>query len=154
MLPKRLIGRVSALLGGEIVLQPQRRETQTLSPRAWDRPGGLPPLPILLAACLAQPSHPALCPGEDPLNVKPVHRLARGLLLCAALLGRLVTFARELAREPLTPASLGLKLQRQLVTARVAVLLVLSLVGRDRLGDDLPRDPVIVHVGITGRARR
>lgn len=34
------------------------------------------------------------------------------------------------------------------------MLLVLSLVGRDRLGDDLPRDPVIVNIGVAGRARR
>jgi hypothetical protein len=53
VLPERLIGRVPALLSGEIVLQPPRRDPQTLSPRAWDRRGGLPPLPVLLAARFA-----------------------------------------------------------------------------------------------------
>ena len=158
MLPKRLIGRVPALLGGEIVLQPPRRETQPLSPRARDRPGGLPPLLVELAARFAQPSLPALRPRDDPLDVEPVRRLARRLLLRPALLARrlivLVRLALQLAHEPLTPARLGLKLGRQLITARVAVLLVLGLIGRDRLGDDLPRDPVIVNVGVTGRARR
>ena len=33
------------------------------------------------------------------------------------------------------------------------MLLVLGLIGRDRRGDDLPRDPVIVNVRVTARAR-
>ena len=61
--------------------------------------------------------------------------------------------AGELALKPRAPTRRGLKLRRELVTARVTVLLVLGLVGRDRLLDDLPRDPVIVNVRVTARVR-
>ena len=158
VLPKRLIGRVSALLGGKIILQPHRRETQPLMPRSWDRRGGLPPLLVLLATRFAQPAHPALGPRDDPLDVKSVRRRFGRALLRPGLLRRhlvvLVTLALELAHEPLPPARLGLKLGRQLISARVAVLLVLGLIGRDCLSDDLPCDPVIVNVRVTGRVRR
>jgi hypothetical protein len=53
---------------------------------------------------------------------------------------RLGLLTGKLALKPLAPTSFGLKLRRQLVAARHAVPLVLGLVGRDRLGDDLPRE--------------
>src|SRR5438094_1542809 len=102
-----------------------------------------------------QPPLPALHPGEDPLGIEPLQRIT-GLLLDRPVLAALITSGRslELALKPLTTTSLRRQLRRQLVTPRVLMLLVLGLVGRDRLSDDLPRNPVIVDVRVTARARR
>jgi hypothetical protein len=103
-----------------------------------------------------QPSLPALYPGEDPLGVKPIQRIT-SFILDRLLLTDLITsrlLLQKLARQPRTTTSLRGELRRQLITARVPQLLVLGLVSRDRLSEDLPRDPVIVNVGVTARARR
>jgi hypothetical protein len=94
---------------------------------------------------------PAASPGPaDPVRIELPTRLRHTLRRIVLTLGLLTS---KLALEPLASTGLGLKLRRQLVTARVAMLLVLGLVGRDRLGDDLPRDPVIVNIRVTARAR-
>ncbi len=73
---------------------------------------------------------PATSPGlTDPLRIELPNRLLDTLRRIVLTLGPLTS---KLARKPLPPAGLGLKLCRQLITARVAVLLVLGLVGRDR----------------------
>ena len=100
-----------------------------------DRIRGLPAILIELALGLKQPTVTALYPGDDLLGVELVIRLmlAVGVLLSIA-------FGRQLARQPRPPALLSRQLRRQLVPARIAMLFVLGLIGRDRLGDDLPRD--------------
>jgi hypothetical protein len=61
------------------------------------------------------------------------------LIRCRLLIERLLGFA-----QPLAPAGAGPQLFRQLVAARLPVELVLGLVARLRLGDDLAGDPLIV----------
>ena len=58
------------------------------------------------------------------------------------------TVARELSSQPFPSAGLALKLLGQLVPAIIAVDLVLSLIGRDRIRDHLSRDLVIVDVRV------
>ena len=57
----------------------------------------------------------------------------------------------QMASQPLPPTLLGLQLGRKLIPARIAMTLILRLIGGDRLRDDLPGDPVIVNVGVTAR---
>jgi hypothetical protein len=96
---------------------------------------------------------PAASPSSaDPVRIKLPNHLVGPRVRRIVLTG-LCLFTRKLALKPLAPTGLSLKLRRQLVTARVTVLLVLSIIGHDRLGDDLPRDPVIVHVRVAARTR-
>src|SRR4029450_12918331 len=56
--------------------------------------------------------------------------------------------------QPLLPALAGRDLRRKLVAARLAVELILGPVGRDRLLDDLPCDPLVIkRRGARGDAR-
>src|SRR5579859_1588048 len=93
-----------------------------------------------LVASLAQPPFPALGPRDDPLLVKHQLRLGQVLtdrLLVVGLLAAqlLAGLAEELA-APLGRA----QLLGQLITARIPVKLVLGLVGRLVLSEDLSGD--------------
>ena len=148
MLAQVLIGLVAAAFCVQLVLQKPGAEPQPLSPRTRNRLRSLPALGLELAVRFPQP---AASPGSaDRFRVEIPNRLRDTLRRIVLTLGLLTS---KLALEPLAPTGLGLKLRRQLVTARVAMLLVLGLVGRDRLRDDLPRDPVIVNIRVTTRAR-
>ncbi len=73
-----------------------------------------------------QPTPPTLRARHDPLGVEPFGRISAPRSVSSPARSSCL-LARELAREPLPPAGLGLKLWRELVTARIAMLLVLGL---------------------------
>ena len=119
-----------------------------------------PPIPtagLELAARFTRPPLPALRPRDDPRRVKPVQRIVNYRLLRRALPGRRLilagAFAFQLAHNPRASADLGRELRRELIPTPLAMLLVLGPIGLDRLADDPPRDPVIVNVCVTRRAR-
>ena len=56
--------------------------------------------------------------------------------------------------QPGAPATVGREVGRQLIAARLPEALVLSLVDRLRLLEDLAGDLLVVAVGITARVRR
>jgi hypothetical protein len=143
LLTHRLISTVPAAFRGPLVLQPAGRGPQPVSSRAGDRLGGQPPSLLELAVRLPQPTTPAV--RTNPPDIERFGQLGRGDL--AGLVLGLAT------REPLPPARLGLKPRREFVTARVTVLLILDLVGRDRLSDDLPSDPVKVNIPVAAGTR-
>jgi hypothetical protein len=142
-----LVCIVSAAFRGQIVIQLPARYSQPLRPRPWHRAGRDPPLAIQLTLRLPQPPLPALHPRDDPLSIKLASRLGLGRLLGGrVVLALSLPLGGELAREPLPPTNLGTQLRRELITTLLAVLLVLGLVRRDRLSDDLLSDLVIVNV--------
>ena len=149
MRPILLIRLVPTALGIEIFLQPLGCQQQPLGPRACDRVGLLPAALLELALGVAQPALPPLDPGDDPLRIELLARrcLRVGLQLLgvrrlpvALLLGLPEELAATLRRAQL----LG-----QLIPARITVQLVLGLVGRLRLGEDLPRDLLELTVRLT-----
>src|SRR5215208_8024429 len=65
--------------------------------------------------------------------------------MSASLLARPLLIKRTLRlTQPLLPALAGRDLRRKLIAARLAVELILGPVGRDRLLDDLPCDPLAI----------
>ncbi len=150
LLAKVLISLVAAAFRGQLVLQQPGAEPQTLGPGTRDRLRVLPTLGLELAVRFAQPA--ASPSSADPLGIKlPNHLVGpRGRRI---VFTGLCLFTRKLALKPRAPTGLSLKLRRQLVTARFTVLLVLSIIGRDRLGDDLSCDPIIVNVRVAARTR-
>ena len=114
----------------------------------------LPAALLELAARLARPTLPALGARHDPLGIELVCdlrigdrlrnlRLAAGPLLARCLL---VGAAKEL-RSPFP----GAQLLGQLIPARLPIQLVLGLVDRLRLRQDLPRDLVKPQRRLTTR---
>ena len=79
--------------------------------------------------------------SNDPLHIKlepilrPVGRLRQQLRLVMRLLGGLLLAD---ATEELGAPLPGAQLLGQLITTRLAIELILGLIGRDRLSDDLP----------------
>jgi hypothetical protein len=107
-----------------------------------------------LALALAHPPLPPLGARHDPLRVELERHLLGRLRLGPGLLaqrGELVLAPElppRLAKE-LAPALRRAQLLGQLITARLAIELILGLVGRPGLGEDLARDPVelVVELG-------
>jgi hypothetical protein len=156
--PITLIRVIPAALSGKLVLQTPPGFPQPLRPRPGDRRRVTPAILIKLALGFAQPAHPSLSPRDDPPGIE----LVTGTTLAVNLTRRVLIRARlavhiallvELAREPLPPARLDRELRRELIPPRVPIQLVLGLIGRDRLGDDLPRDPAVVNIRVTARVR-
>jgi hypothetical protein len=115
---------------------------------------------LKLSLTLSQPALPPLHPGDDlgrvelerhPPGLRPQRRLLwlaaqpRVLLLAPSLPG----LAKELA-----PALRRAQSLRQLIAARLAVELVLGLVGRARLGHDLAGDPIELKVHLRAGVAR
>ena len=147
--PPLLIGVVPARQRGEILLQPRGAIPQPILPRARHRRRRLPPLAVKLALALKQPAIATLHARDDLLRIKLT--LGRPLLVAlrpalAAVLVLLVALALGLAsggqltRQPRPPPLIRLQLLGQLIPARLAVLLILGLIGRDRDLDQLLGD--------------
>ena len=92
-----------------------------------------------LALALAQPRVPSLPPPPDDVLGLELNRHLRFGLGRPRLLVRALTLSLGLAEE-LPPTLRGAQLLRQLIAALLAVELVLGLVGRPGLGQDLPGD--------------
>src|SRR5947209_12897404 len=93
-----------------------------------------------LAAGLTHPALPALGTRNDPLLVKHQLRLGQSLTGRLSVLGLLAPQLLPSLAEELT-APLGcLQLLGELITTRVSEQLVLGLVGRPVLSQDLPGD--------------
>ena len=164
MMLKRLVPRA---LGAKIALQSLGSRQQPLRARARDRIGVLPTVLLELALGLTQPSLPALTTRDDPLRIELILRLPRRLRLRPRLrLGRrlrpgrlrlavlrqlgarLATLLLPRFAEELAPALRRAQPLGQLITARLAQLLILGLVGRGVLGQHLPRDLSEVAAGL------
>ena len=146
----------SRALRVQIGLQPLGRQQQPLRARARDRVRFLPALLLELAAGVAQPTLPALDARDDPLRVELELRLGRRLALRLRLVADQL-LALELllgVAEELAPALRRAQLLGQLITPRLAIQLVLGLVGRLVLGEDLLRDLLELQVGIRVRVPR
>src|SRR5438270_2224092 len=140
MVLKRLVPRA---LSSQIALQPLGRLKQPLRARAPDRIGMLPALLLELALRVTQPPLATLNPSQDPLGVELELRLGRRLNL--GLLGQLLVLVLACQRAPglpeeLAPALRGAQLLGQLITPRLTEQLILGLVGRLDLLDDLLSD--------------
>src|SRR5207248_11414685 len=119
--------------------------------RPRDRTRLTPAVLFKLALGLAQPPLTPLDARHDPLGIELMRAPASALLVDRRLPAPPAPgcpLPLEVARQPLPPTLLGLKLRRQLIPTRLPVALILGLIGSDRLRDDLPRDPVIVNVRV------
>jgi hypothetical protein len=117
---------------------------------------------LKLALALAQPALASLRARHDPLRVELQRYLLGRLRLGLRLLARhgVLVSAPELSprlAKELASALRRAQLFGQLITARVAVELVLGLVGRPGLGHDLPGDlvefVVDLRAGVAGDPR-
>jgi hypothetical protein len=145
--PILLIRLVPTALSVKIAFQPLRRQQQPLRPRACNRVRVLPAALLELAAGAAQPPLPTLNAGDDPLCIK-LELTARCRLrvwlglLAVGLLPQLLLLRR--------PKELRASLRRaQLLRQLIAIQLILSLVSRPRLGEDLPHDLLKLTIGAT-----
>ena len=152
-----LIRLVAAALSGQIALERLGGVEQSLRPRLGHGPRLATAVLVKLALGFAQTPLTTLDSRHDPLGVKLVVAGIRLLLGGRVAFGLLLPLGLSLllkrSRQPLEPGLLGLKLGRQLIPARLPVALILGLVGRDRLREDLPRDLVIVNIRIAARVR-
>jgi hypothetical protein len=142
--------------GTEVVLHPLRGKQQPLDPIARDRIRRLPAMLLELTTSLSHPTLPALGTRDDLLGVK-LERLASRFGLRAARLISITVLGGELLpglAEELTPPLPSAQLLGQLIPARVTIELILSLVSRFRLRQDLPRDPPKVTVRTATRIPR
>jgi hypothetical protein len=132
-----LIGLVRLALGFELFLEAALRLGQPRLARARDRLR-------LLGTAIVEPAAGLAVPASAALVFRPAARHLRRLL--DGLLGsHPLGLALALCLRKPPPATLArAQLLGQLVAARLAVELVLGLVGRLRLGDDLTRDPLVV----------
>ena len=152
--PPRLIGRVRGVLGVELFLQAPARLKKPIGTVLGDRAALALALGFQRAAALAHPRAPTLRAGDelprielDRRRLLVVRRRLAGVVALAgqALLGLAQRLAAALARAQM----LG-----QLVAALAAVKLVLAPIRLGRLGEDLPRDPAEVAVGVHRRVGR
>ena len=98
---------------------------------------------LKLPATLARPTLASLMTSNDPLHIKrePILRLLMRLRQQLRLVLRLIggLLLADAAEELGTPLP-GAQLLGQLITTLIAIELILGLIGRDRLRDDLPGD--------------
>ena len=151
-----LVGLVARPLGSEVILEALGRQQQPPFPRARDRIGILPPLPLELAVGLAGPPLAPLHPRDDPLGIKRILPFAFGLRLALVIDLLPAGIAPELlagAAEELPAALRGAQPLGQLITPRLAQLLILSLVcGLDLLNNldrDLPKLLAALPAGVS-----
>ena len=145
-----LVGLVGAPLHLSIGLQPLGRQKQPLGARPGDRIGVAPAMLLELALALPQPALTPLHAGHDLGRIKLERHLLGSLRLphprCLRL--RLLGFDTIAGRplpgpaKELAPALRRAQPLGQLIAARLAVELVLGLVGRPGLGHDLAGDLV------------
>jgi hypothetical protein len=152
--PIVLIGLVGAALDVELALEPLRRQHQALAARARDRVRMAPAVRLELALALPQPPLAPLCARHDPLHLA----LERHLLgrLGLRFLGVGVIAAKPLPgpAEEVATSLRRAQLLGQLIAALFAIELILSLVGRPRLGHDLPGDLIEGEVDLRARVAR
>jgi len=132
----------------ECFLQAPARLKQPVSPILGNRAAFALALGVEPAAPLTHPSAPALWAGHEPAGVELD---SRRLILIGRQLVRLVAFARQAflgLAQRLASALARAQLLGQLVTAPVAVELVLTAVDFGRLGEDLARDLAELAVGV------
>ena len=126
----------------EVILHPLSSEQQTVNPAARNRLWSPPATLLDLTARLPDPSVPTLGPGDDLLGVE-LKRLGGRLRLRAARLISIAVLGSELLpglAEELAPPLPSPQLLGQLLPTRVPIQLILSLIDRLRLGQNLPRD--------------
>ena len=120
----------------------------------------MPAALLKLAAGVAQPPLPTLDAGDDPLRIKLELTIrlclrARPRLLRVRFLALALALALVLGLpEELAPTLRRAQLLGQLITPRLTKALILGLVGRLVLGEDLPRDLLELSVGLTTRVPR
>src|ERR1700704_1278500 len=103
----------------------------------------LPPTPLKLAGCFPRPTLAPLVARHDPLGVKLDLLLVRSRLrfgLPLLILARLARTLLASAPEELGAALPRAQLLRQLIPALLAIQLILGLIGRLRLRQDLAGD--------------
>jgi len=107
---------------------------------------------LKLAAALTGPALASLPSSDDPIHVKlkPVVGLTGRLRdQLRLILGQLAGLLFTDATKELSASLAGAQLLRQLITTSLAIELILGLIGRDRLRDDVPRDLGEITVGLT-----
>ena len=152
-----LIGLVARPLCGEIGLQPLERQQQPLDARARNRVRVIPTMLLELPLSLRQPPASPTTRVGDVATVELELRRRPGLrrrlrlgspdLLRILALPSTAELPPRLAEE-LPPPLRRAQLLGQLITTRLAELLILGLIGRPDLAHNLERDLLELKVDI------